>query len=275
VVSKFGTSSTYKNKISVHINVRPVTFSLWGTAERILSSPVQLLSASMLVTGRPACFATSTYKQPLCTFSSSCWKMYHCQSEQECGTCMVLLPAVRDVLSNTCHARWMGGLHAPRQIWILWTFTCGAPQDPCVCSSCWQRRGIVDACQTIRNCPGIFARMRRSVMRWVEACIESNGGHFEHVLRMYSFSCNSQIKCFRAHDHVDMVCGTLTQILSAPFSYTLYIHMCMYIWTYVSYSAVLSDMKNAAKVQEDSFLYSLKWSWSWFDHQAHVCEIIE
>jgi hypothetical protein len=32
----------------------------------------------------------------------------------------------------------------------------------------------VDACQTIRNCPGIFERMRRSMMRRVEACTESH-----------------------------------------------------------------------------------------------------
>jgi hypothetical protein len=41
---------------------------------------------------------------------------------------------------------------------------------------------IVDACQTIRNYPGIFERMRRSMLRRVEACIESHGGHFEHLL---------------------------------------------------------------------------------------------
>jgi hypothetical protein len=41
---------------------------------------------------------------------------------------------------------------------------------------------IVDACQTIRNCPAIFGRMRRSVMRRVETCVESHGGHFEHLL---------------------------------------------------------------------------------------------
>jgi hypothetical protein len=41
---------------------------------------------------------------------------------------------------------------------------------------------IVDAGQTIRNCPGIFAGMRRSIMRRVEACIGSHGGHFEHLL---------------------------------------------------------------------------------------------
>jgi hypothetical protein len=40
----------------------------------------------------------------------------------------------------------------------------------------------VDACQTIRNYPSVFGRIRRSKMRRVEACIESHGGHFEHVL---------------------------------------------------------------------------------------------
>jgi hypothetical protein len=41
---------------------------------------------------------------------------------------------------------------------------------------------IVDACQIIRNHPRIFERMRPSMMRRVEACIESHGGHFEHLL---------------------------------------------------------------------------------------------
>jgi hypothetical protein len=41
---------------------------------------------------------------------------------------------------------------------------------------------IKDACQTIRNYPGIFERIPRSMMRRVEACIESHGGHFEHLL---------------------------------------------------------------------------------------------
>jgi hypothetical protein len=44
------------------------------------------------------------------------------------------------------------------------------------------RHRIVDACQTIRKYPGIFQRMRRSMMRHVEACIESHEGHFEHLL---------------------------------------------------------------------------------------------
>jgi hypothetical protein len=34
---------------------------------------------------------------------------------------------------------------------------------------------IVDACQTIGNYPDVFERMRRSMMRYVEARIESQG----------------------------------------------------------------------------------------------------
>jgi hypothetical protein len=41
---------------------------------------------------------------------------------------------------------------------------------------------IVDACQTIRNYPGIFKWMRRSMMRRVEVFIESHGRHFEHLI---------------------------------------------------------------------------------------------
>jgi hypothetical protein len=36
-----------------------------------------------------------------------------------------------------------------------------------------------DACQTIRNYPGIFERMRWSMMRRVEACIDFQG-HSDH-----------------------------------------------------------------------------------------------
>jgi hypothetical protein len=41
---------------------------------------------------------------------------------------------------------------------------------------------IVGTCHSIRNYAGIFERMRRSMMRRVEACTESHGGHFEHSL---------------------------------------------------------------------------------------------
>jgi hypothetical protein len=41
---------------------------------------------------------------------------------------------------------------------------------------------IVDAFRIIRNSASIFERTRLSMMRRVEACIESHGGHFENLL---------------------------------------------------------------------------------------------
>jgi hypothetical protein len=70
------------------------------------------------------------------------------------------------------------------------------PEKPCVAAPVDKEEAlhhrVVDACQTIRTYPGLFERMRRSVMRRVEASIVSRGGRFEH-----SFRCNSQAKRFR------------------------------------------------------------------------------
>ncbi|KYN30334.1 hypothetical protein ALC57_00256, partial [Trachymyrmex cornetzi] len=44
------------------------------------------------------------------------------------------------------------------------------------------RQLIFDACNTIRNCFGIFERVRQSMIQCVQACIESNGRHFKHLL---------------------------------------------------------------------------------------------
>jgi hypothetical protein len=74
---------------------------------------------------------------------------------------MMVLRAVGDVLSNMEDP--LHDLHAP---------PVGTP-----CQTLHRR--IVDACQTIRNCPGVSERMRRSMMRRVEACTESHGGHFD------------------------------------------------------------------------------------------------
>jgi hypothetical protein len=92
--------------------------------------------------------------------------------------------AVRHVLNNTSHDRWMGrgGPTAwpPRSpdlnplYFYLWghlnTLVYAAPVDN---EETFAHR-IVDACQTIRNYPGIFDRMLRSMVRSVEACIELN-----------------------------------------------------------------------------------------------------
>jgi hypothetical protein len=41
---------------------------------------------------------------------------------------------------------------------------------------------IVEACQTICNCPGIFEWMQQLMMRLVKAFTESHGGYFEYSL---------------------------------------------------------------------------------------------
>jgi hypothetical protein len=100
--------------------------------------------------------------------------------------------AVRDVLNITYHDQGIGrggptawpprspGLN-PLDFYLwgnLKTLVYAAPVD----NEEALRYRIVDACQTIRNYTGIFGRMWRPMMRLVEACIESHGGHFEHLL---------------------------------------------------------------------------------------------
>lgn len=41
---------------------------------------------------------------------------------------------------------------------------------------------ITDSCETIRNTPGIFYRVRESMRKRVEACILAEGGHFQHLI---------------------------------------------------------------------------------------------
>jgi hypothetical protein len=87
--------------------------------------------------------------------------------------------AMRDVLSNICHDRWIGTggpiAWPPRlpdlnpldfYVWRhLKTFVSAAPVDK---EGPLHHRSV-DACQTNRNYPRIFERMRRSMMRRVEA----------------------------------------------------------------------------------------------------------
>jgi hypothetical protein len=133
---------------NVHINMCPETLNLWVTAESIL----------YMHDGASAHFSR----------------------------------AVRQVLNNTYHDRWIG--RGGPTAWpppspdlnplhfYLWrhlkTLVYAAPVD----NEKTLHHHIVDACQTIRNYPGIFERMRRSTMRRVEAYIESHGGHSERLL---------------------------------------------------------------------------------------------
>jgi hypothetical protein len=97
--------------------------------------------------------------------------------------------AVRDVLSNIYHDRWIGrgeptayparlqDLNLDFYLWgHLKTLVYAAPVD-----NEEALHLIVDVCQSIRIYPGIFVQMRRSMMKRVEACIESHTGHFEHL----------------------------------------------------------------------------------------------
>jgi hypothetical protein len=62
------------------------------------------------------------------------------------------------------------------------------------------RLSLVTKPQVGSDVPGIFQRMQRSMVRRVEACTESH----EDILSAYSFSCKSQMKCFRTHVNMDI-----------------------------------------------------------------------
>ncbi|KAK9759344.1 hypothetical protein QE152_g115 [Popillia japonica] len=44
------------------------------------------------------------------------------------------------------------------------------------------RNRIIDGCETIRNTPGVFERVRASMRRKADACIRVGGGHFQQLL---------------------------------------------------------------------------------------------
>jgi hypothetical protein len=107
---------------------------------------------------------TETSSHMIC---HSYWELYHWQSEHECGTCMTVLRAVRDALSNTCHDRWTG--RGGPTAWpsrstpdlnpldfYLWghlnTLVYAAPAD----NAGTPHHCTVNACQTVRNFPGIL-----------------------------------------------------------------------------------------------------------------------
>jgi hypothetical protein len=100
---------------------------------------------------------------------------------------------VQDVLNSTYHDQWIGrrgsSAWTPRSKpdlspldFYLWSrlkfFVCAAPVE----NEEALHRCIMDACQTIRIYTGFLERTRWSMVRHVEACIESHGGHFEHLL---------------------------------------------------------------------------------------------
>jgi hypothetical protein len=100
--------------------------------------------------------------------------------------------AVRDVLNNTYHDRWVGRGEPtawpprPPDLNPLDFYLLGHQKSLVYAALLDKEEAlhhcIVDACQTIRSYPGIFELMRRSMMRRVDACIESHGEYSEHLL---------------------------------------------------------------------------------------------
>jgi hypothetical protein len=123
----------------------------------------------------------------------SYWKMYHWQSEHECGTCMMVLRHILAVLCEMFSITPSRPLDRYRRTHCMASMLARFESSELlpvghlrVCSSCWQRRGTSSShWGCLSDCPqlpGILERMRRSMMGRVEACIESHGGHFEHLV---------------------------------------------------------------------------------------------
>jgi hypothetical protein len=99
---------------------------------------------------------------------------------------------VRDILSNAYPDRWIGegGRTAwpPRSLdlnpldFYLWGHLNNLVYATPVNNEEALHHRTVKACQTIRKYPGIFAQIRRFMMRRVKACTESNEGHFGTLL---------------------------------------------------------------------------------------------
>jgi hypothetical protein len=104
----------------------------------------------------------------------------------------------------------------------------GAPKKPCVYRQ-WRGK-LRSHCECLSRLSSttpacIFVRIRRSMMRRVEECIQSHGGYFEHLLSMYSFS----YLLVNVSGHVlvwlfflFLLCGNHAQCLSTPFSHALH-----------------------------------------------------
>jgi hypothetical protein len=84
----------------------------------------------------------------------------------------------------------------------------------------------MDACQTIRNCPGIFERMRRSMMRCVRRALNLVEGilitYYKCTLSAITHKLNVSGHMLIWTFVLVLVCGTRAQSLSAPFCRTLY-----------------------------------------------------
>jgi hypothetical protein len=157
----------------------------------------------------------------------SYWKPYHWQSEHECGTCMMVLCAVRDVLSNNRRdwCRGTEGAHCIASTLARFESSgfvrVGAPK----CNSCWQRRGTSPL-----QC-GCLSRLSATAPPSLNGCgtpwLNVSRRALEDILSTYmcTFSVvthklNVSWHALRWTFLLVLVCGTPVQNPSASFSYT-------------------------------------------------------
>jgi hypothetical protein len=184
------TSFTYQNKKRVHMC--PDIWYMCVTAERILCRHQQQFSINVWAGIVDDWYGRMFYHIGLQATTTeissyvicqSYWNMYHWQSEHECVTCVMVLWHILAVLSNTCHGRWIGtGVPTAwpplsPDLNPLNFYPWGHQNTPCVCSSCWQRRGTSSHCGCVSYYPPLPWHLWTDAA--VEACIESRGGHFE------------------------------------------------------------------------------------------------
>jgi hypothetical protein len=93
-----------RKKMSMSTFVRN-TFNLWAIAE-ILQAAVLHQCVGGIV--GDCLEGAHVWPHRLTGNHQSYRKMYHWQSEHECGTCVMVLRAVWEVLSNTYHDQWTG-----------------------------------------------------------------------------------------------------------------------------------------------------------------------
>jgi hypothetical protein len=99
--------------------------------------------------------------------------------------------AVRDVPYSTIHDRWTDGAgpiawppRSTTQLIPLDLYLRGLPETVVYAAAHDNEQAIhrtVDTCQTVRNCPAISERMRRSVMRRVEVGTEFEGDNVDSL----------------------------------------------------------------------------------------------
>lgn len=98
----------------------------------------------------------------------------------------------REFLNNTFNNRWIG--RGGPQPWpprspdlnsldfFLWGYLKGLVYTTPVNTVEELRNRIITSCDTIRNTPGIFQRVRDNMRRRAEACILAGGGHFQQFI---------------------------------------------------------------------------------------------